>query len=377
MRVVLAPDSFKGTLTAAEAARTLADGWRDVRPDDELVLLPMADGGEGTLDAIAAATPDARRLPVTATGPDDYPVDTHWLLLPNGTAVVELALTSGLTLLDELAPLTAHTLGLGHAIAAALDHGVTRVVVAVGGSASTDGGAGMLTALGAHLTGPADGPVARGVVGLEQLERVDLTSLRALPPGGVLALTDVDSPLLGERGAAAVFGPQKGLDSSALVARAEAALERFAAAMAVERPTLDPSTPGAGAAGGTGFGLLALGARLAAGAPSVADTIGFDAALDGADLVVTGEGRFDGQTAAGKVAHEVARRADARGTPRALVAGRIDAPTAGYATAIDLTTLTGGGAAGSAAAMANPRRWLREAGALLARDAGAGGSPSA
>lgn len=377
MRVVLAPDSFKGTLSAAGAAQALAEGWRDVRPDDELVLLPMADGGEGTLDAMAAATPEARRMPITVTGPDDRAVDTHWLLLPDGTAVVELALTSGLTLLDDLAPLTAHTVGLGEAIAAALDHGATRAIVAIGGSASTDGGAGMLTALGAHLTGPADGPVASGVVGLEQLERVDLTGLRALPLRGVLALTDVDSPLLGERGAAVVFGPQKGLDSPALVARAEAALARFAAAVAAERPGLDASTPGAGAAGGTGFGLLALGAHLAAGAPAVADTIGLDAALDGADLVVTGEGSFDGQTAAGKVAHEVAKRADARGTPRALVAGRIDAPTAGYAAAIDLTTRAGGGAAGSAAAMTDPHRWLREAGALLARRAGAGGSPSA
>lgn len=364
MRVVVAPDSFKGTITAADAARALADGWLSVRPRDTLVLRPLADGGEGTLDAIAAATPEAQRMPVTVTGPDDRPVETHWLLLPDGeTAVVELAATSGITLLPSLAPFTAHTLGLGEAIAAALDHGATRVIVAIGGSASTDGGAGALVALGARLLDADDRRIARGAAGLENLYSVDLTGLRPQPSGGVTVLSDVDNPLLGPRGAAAVFGPQKGLASSEDIARADAALARLARRVTDQRAELHATQPGAGAAGGAGFGLLAWGAVLRPGAPVIADTVGLASALDDADLVITGEGRFDGQTAAGKVPHEVALRADAGGTPRALVAGIIDAAPTGFADAISLADI-----AGSAhSAMAEPAAWLREAGALLAR----------
>lgn len=366
-RIVIAPDSFKGTISAAAAAEALADGWRTVRPGDDVVARPMADGGEGTLDAIAAATPGARLMPVTVTGPDDRPVDTHWLLLPDGTGVVELALTSGLTLLAQPAPFTAHTIGVGEAIAAALDHGVTRLLVAIGGSASTDGGAGMLAALGARFA-PLEGGHPRGPADLARITSVDLFTVRALPPGGVVALTDVDSPLTGPRGAAAVFGPQKGL-APADVEWADTALARVAALLAGARPAsatphaADPATPGAGAAGGTGFGLLAWGASLQSGAVAVADAIGLDAAFADADLVITGEGRFDGQTAAGKVAHEVSRRADAVGMPRALVAGAITAEPHGFAAAVSLTDLAGA----TQPAMADPARWLHAAGAQLAQ----------
>jgi glycerate kinase len=355
-RIVVAPDSFKGTIDAAAAARALADGWRSVRPGDSVDLRPMADGGEGTLDAIAAATRGVRLMPVTVTGPDDRQVDTHWLLLPDGTGVVELAVTSGLTLLDELRPLSAHTIGFGEAIAAALDHGATRLIVALGGSASTDGGAGMLAALGARFA-PLAGGHPRGPADLSRVTQVDLSWLRALPPGGVVALTDVDSPLTGPRGAAAVFGAQKGLapDDTGWV---DTALARIAALLGA-----DPATPGAGAAGGTGFGLLVWGAALTSGAVAVADAVGLDTALAGADLVITGEGRFDGQTAAGKVAHEVSRRADAVGTPRALVAGAIAAEPRGFAAAVSLTDLAGA----AQAAMVDPARWLHAAGAQLAQ----------
>ncbi|WP_241986517.1 glycerate kinase, partial [Cryobacterium fucosi] len=164
--VVIAPDSFKGTIGASDAARRIAAGWASVRPQDRLRLLPMADGGEGTLDAFELAVPGATRMPVTVPGPDDRPVDTHWLLLPDGTGVVELAATSGITLLDRLRPLDAHTLGFGQAIAAALDHGVTRLLLAIGGSGSTDGGSGMLRALGAVLLDSAGRPVPPGGRGL-------------------------------------------------------------------------------------------------------------------------------------------------------------------------------------------------------------------
>lgn len=360
-RVVIAPDSFKGTATAAGAAAAIARGWSSVHPGDELVVRPMADGGEGTIDAFAAAVPGATRMPVTASGPLDEPVAAHWLLLPGEpvTGVVELAATSGITLLDPLAPLDAHTRGFGEAIAAALDHGVERLLLALGGSASTDGGAGALAALGAELLDDAGLPVTAGGRGLARLAELRLDGLRRPPAAGALLLVDVTNPLLGPSGAAAVFGPQKGA-SLAEVAELDAGLARLAELL----PAVDPETPGAGAAGGTGYGLLAWGATTAPGARTVAQTVGLSAALRGAALVITGEGRFDGQSAAGKVPSEVVRLAASAGVPAALVAGAVDAEPerAGFAASASLTALAGSGAA----AVAEPLRWLERAGADLA-----------
>ncbi|MFE6964037.1 glycerate kinase [Agromyces sp. NPDC057679] len=360
-RVVIAPDSFKGTATAAEAAAAIARGWRTMRPGDELVLHPMADGGEGTLDAFAAAVPGATRMPVTVTGPLDAPVAAHWLLLPGepATGVVELAVTSGITLLDPLAPLDAHTRGFGQAIAAALDHGVVRLLLALGGSASTDGGAGALAALGAELLDGAGRPVPSGGRALARLAEVRLDGLRRPPVSGARLLVDVTNPLLGATGAAEVFGPQKGA-TAADVALLDAGLARLAELL----PGTDPTTPGAGAAGGTGFGLLAWGAGIAPGARTVAETIGLPGALHGASLVITGEGRYDGQSAAGKAPSEVVRLAEAAGIPAALVAGlvSVEPVRAGFAASASLTELAGSGAA----AVAEPLRWLERAGAELA-----------
>lgn len=374
-RIVFAPDSFKGSISARAAATALSEGWRSVAPDDELVLLPLADGGEGTLDAIEVAVPGARRIPVAVTGPDDRPVVAHWLLLPAAggvgeTGVVELAAASGITLLDALRPLDAHTLGLGEAMAAALDRGVERLVIALGGSASTDGGAGVLTALGARLLDAAGAPVAPGARGLAAIDRIDSDALRPLPVGGVVLLTDVDNPLLGPRGAAAVFGPQKGLDS-ATQPLAEAGLRHWAAL----HPHIDPARPGSGAAGGAAFGLLAWGATprtatprtatIEPGAAAIAELLGLPAVLAGADLVVTGEGRFDGQSSGGKAPWQVARLAAAAGTPCALVAGAITAEAEGFAVTAVLDELAGS----TEAALADPARWLRVAGAGLAAHA--------
>ncbi|GAA1778626.1 glycerate kinase [Agromyces lapidis] len=360
-RIVIAPDSFKGTASATEAAAAIARGWGAVRPTDELVLRPMADGGEGTLDAFGAAMPGAIRVPVTVAGPLAEPVATHWLLLPGepATGVVELAATSGITLLDPLAPLDAHTRGFGEAIAAALDHGVERLLLALGGSASTDGGAGALAELGAALLDGAGRPVAAGGRALGRLAEVRLDGLRCLPAAGAGLLVDVTNPLLGPAGAAAVFGPQKGA-SPADVAVLEAGLARLAELL----PGTDPETPGAGAAGGTGFGLLAWGASTVPGARTVAETIGLPAALRGAALVITGEGRFDGQSAAGKVPSEIVRLAESAGVPAALVAGLVVAEprAAGFGASASLTELAGSGAA----AVAEPLRWLERAGAELA-----------
>lgn len=361
--VVVAPDSFKGTATAAEVASAIADGWRTVRPDDGLRLLPMADGGEGTLDAFAAAVPSARRHPVTVTGPVGDPVEAEWLELPDGTAVVELAQTSGLTLLDPLQPFAAHTVGFGEAIAAALDHGARRLLLAIGGSSSTDGGAGLLSALGARLIDADGGPAAHGNAGLATLDRIDTTGLRALPADGAVILSDVTNPLLGDRGAAAVFGPQKGAGATD-VPVLDANLARFArrAQGAFGRDLADAAVvePGAGAAGGAGYGLLLWGATATSGARGVGDAIELPEAAAGASIVITGEGRFDDQTADGKVASWVAGLAADR---TMLVAGAIQAPTEGtFLAAASLTELAGG----VEAAMAEPLVHLRAAGAALA-----------
>ncbi|SFR71741.1 glycerate kinase [Agromyces sp. CF514] len=365
-RIVFAPDSFKGTVDAADAAAALARGWRRERPGDELVLRPMADGGEGTLDAFAAAVPGAERMPITVAppAPGTLPVDTSWLRLPDGTAVVELAATCGIVLVQPQQPLDAHTRGFGEAIAAALDAGATRLLLGLGGSASTDGGSGALGALGARILDGDGRPVPLGGRGLAAAASVDLSGLRALPPGGVLILGDVTNPLLGPSGAAAVFGPQKGADASD-VASLEAGLARFAGVVAdvVRGDEALADAPGSGAAGGTGFGLLAWGASMGAGARLVAEAVGLADALAGADLVITGEGRFDGQSEAGKAPTEVAALARAAGVPVALVAGAITADASAFTASASLSELAGSGAA----AMAEPVHWLEEAGSALAR----------
>ncbi|KJL37204.1 MAG: glycerate kinase [Microbacterium sp.] len=361
LTVVVAPDSFKETLSAPAVADAFIAGWRSARPGDHLISRPMADGGEGTLDAIARAVPGSVREPVAVTGPDGARVESAWLRLPptpdapHGIAVVELAATSGLELLgSRRLPWDAQSVGFGEAIAAALDAGVSRLLLAVGGSASTDGGIGMLTALGARFTDAAGSPIARGARGLLDLAHVDLSGLRPLPTCGAVVLSDVSNPLLGERGAASVFGPQKGLDGEA-IARVDAALARLGGLLPG-----DPDAAGAGAAGGVGFALRAWGATAASGAGQVARTIGLPADLDRADVVVTGEGSFDGQTAAGKAPAIVAGMAADRGVSALLVAGRLaaDPTTAGFRVAYSLTDLAGSGEA----ARAEAALWVREAG---------------
>lgn len=365
MRTVFAPDSFKGTLSAADAAAALAEGWLRERPGDEVLLRPMADGGEGTVEAFAAAVNGAREMPVTVTGPAGEPIPARWLLLPpaedapRGAAVIDLASTSGIELLgDRREPWDAGTAGFGQAIAAALDHGVSRLVLGVGSSASTDGGAGMLTALGTRILDVAGEPIAHGARGLLDVASVDLAGLRPVPE--VIVLTDVTNPLTGPRGAAAVFGPQKGLTASDDIARVDAALGRFAGLLG-----LDPSTPGAGAAGGVGGALAVWGARLVPGAAEVARLIGLPEALATADVVVTGEGSYDGQSGDGKVPSYVADLAARSGTVALLAAGRIaaDADARLFAASVSLTEIAGS----AEAALADPERWLREVGVRLAR----------
>ncbi|MFT4030559.1 MAG: glycerate kinase [Protaetiibacter sp.] len=368
-RVVVAPDSFKGSIGAAAVAEALAEGWRAFDPDAELVLRPVADGGEGTLDAFAAAVPGARRIPVAVPPPDGRGprVDAHWLLLPAtrdapaGTGVVELASTCGIELLGaHRDPWHASTEGFGVAIADALGAGVSRLVLAIGSSASTDGGAGMLHALGARFLSADGRSLGRlDAAALRELADVDLSGLRPPPPGGAIVLSDVTAPLTGPEGAAAVFGPQKGFAPQE-VAEADALLRRYAGLFEVSA-----AAPGAGAAGGTGFGLMAWGARLTPGAAEIAALVGLPDEVTAASVVITGEGAYDGQSATGKAPAHVAGLAAAAGTPAALVAGRIDpgAELGGFAVSVSLTELAGS----AVAALADPARWLRVAGGELAR----------
>jgi glycerate 2-kinase len=395
VRVLIAPDSFKGSLGAAAAAAALSEGWLSVRPGDQVTRLPLADGGEGTLDVLAATIPGAHWRRAKVTGPAGASVTARWLELPAlegqgdgtptgrpvsaqvSTAVVELARASGLPLLARPDPIGAQTIGLGELLGRALDAGVGRILVALGGSASTDGGTGALTALGARFLDAAGKPLLPGGGALVGLAAVDLSGLRRAPGGGVSCLTDVTAPLLGPTGAAAVFGPQKGA-RGAQIARLEAGLARLAEVLGG-----DPAAPGAGAAGGTGYGLAAAwGASLTPGAAELGRLAGLDRALADTDLAITGEGRFDETSLTGKTCGTVIAAAAAAGVPVAVVAGQVsDGITArvpgpglvpGLASVIALAGLAGG----TAAAMAGPRRWLRRAGARLASDIGAESSPA-
>jgi glycerate kinase len=357
-RILIAPDSFKGSATALEAAQAIGRGWASARPRDQVRLAPMADGGEGTIDAFAAAFPAAVRMPVTVTGPDDHPVDAHWLLLPDGTGVVELACTSGITLLDPLRPMTAHTRGFGQAIVDALDHRIQRLLLAIGGSSSTDGGVGALAELGALFLDDRGQPIRDGGAGLADLHTVVLGSLRALPLGGAVVLSDVTSPLTGATGAAVVFAPQKGADPRA-VTELDRGLGRLASFAASDA---DPAAPGAGAAGGAGYGLMLWGAALSAGSDAVGDALGIPALVEQNDLVITGEGRFDGQSLAGKVPGYLLSHAERAGVPLALIAGAIQAATDRFIAARSLSDLAGSARAATTAA--GP--WLAAAGRDLA-----------
>ena len=350
---MIAPDSFKGSLDAMDVAAALADGWRRARPHDELTLLPQADGGEGTLAVIAAATPDAVLRPAgDVTGPHGRAVPSHWLQLPDGTAVVELAQASGLPLMPRPDPLGATTRGLGETVAAALDAGASRLVIGLGGSASTDGGAGALSALGMRLLDADDRPLGDGGGELARLTRIDASGMRPAPADGVLLLSDVTAPLLGPDGAAAVFGPQKGADAGD-VRTLDDALAVWAGLLGG-----DPAVPGAGAAGGTGYGFhAAWGAGIESGARAIAGLTGLTAAAASADLVMTGEGAFDATSLGGKVTGNVLALA---GDRTLIVAGRVDADPG--VRSVSLTELAGS----PGAALGDPAHWLREAAAQLA-----------
>ncbi len=305
-------------MTATQAAAAIASGVHDAFPGADVVQIPVADGGDGTVEALV----DARRGEYRTTaveGPLGDPVEARYGLIDAGrTAVVELATASGLTLIapERRDPRKASTYGFGQLLDAARRDGVDTIIAGIGGSATNDGGAGMAQALGVRLLDAAGNDLPRGGAALAGLARVDASGL---DPGWravkVRVATDVTNPLTGPLGASAVYGPQKGADP-AMVAELDRALKRFGEVVGVD------DLPGAGAAGGTGAGLVAfLGATLERGAPLIVEATGFDDALAGADLVITGEGRVDEQTAYGKAPGEVAKRANRAGIPVLLLAG--------------------------------------------------------
>ncbi|MBB3332347.1 glycerate kinase [Halomonas campaniensis] len=326
MKILICPDSFKDALPAEAAAHAIACGIRRLGGDITSVECPLADGGEGSLDALLAATGAERR---TARVHDalgrETRADWGWQAASR-TAYVELAEASGLQALApaERTALHSTTLGVGELIREALDAGAERLLLTLGGSATNDGGAGMLEALGARLLDAEGRPLPRGGAALADLAELDLGGLDSrLADLRVETAVDVDNPLLGERGASAVFGPQKGATPDD-VARLDAALGRFADVTAAALGEEHRELPGAGAAGGMGFAARAfLGATLRPGIELVMAQAGFEALLDDADLVITGEGQLDGQSLAGKTPVGVARAARAKGVPVVVLAGRL------------------------------------------------------
>lgn len=317
--VLIAPDKFKGSLTAAEVAAAVRRGVRRTRPDVAVTSLPVADGGDGTLAAAVAAGFDL--VPVTATGPTGDPVRSAYARR-GSTAVVELADACGLARLPAgPEPLTASSRGAGDVLAAAVDAGCTTVVLGIGGSASTDGGAGLVRSLGARLLDTGGHELPDGGAALAGLARVEIDALQRYRDVEVVVACDVDNPLTGPRGAAATYGPQKGA-TPAQVAGLDAALGHLADVVARAAGHDLRDAAGAGAAGGVGFAALALlGAELRPGIDLVLDLAGFAGHLAGADLVVTGEGALDEQTLHGKAPAGVAAAAARAGVPVFAVCG--------------------------------------------------------
>ncbi|MBU6493695.1 MAG: glycerate kinase [Burkholderiales bacterium] len=325
--IVIAPDSFKGSLSAADVAAAIATGVARVHPGAEVRQRPMADGGEGTLDALLAG--GGQRVEQTVRGAGGAALKSSFGLLPDGSGVLESALVVSITDPEGMAEPVARrsTVGLGEQLRAALEHGARRILIGLGGSSTNDGGAGLLVGLGARLLDQAGQPVAPVPAELGKVASIDLSGLDArLRDCELVAMSDVNNPLCGPRGASAVFGPQKGV-SAAQVETFDQAIARFAglAESAFGAPARGAADrPGAGAAGGLGFALQLLGATFRSGAEVVAESIGLADALLGADWLITGEGRSDVQTLSGKTPMVAAQFAQRAGVPATLLSGAVD-----------------------------------------------------
>ncbi|HEY5639320.1 MAG TPA: glycerate kinase [Dehalococcoidia bacterium] len=325
MRIIVAPQEYKGTLTAEEAAAAIAEGTSRAVPDAAVETVAMPDGGPGTVRAVASVTGGERRVS-RVQGPLGRPVDAEWALLPGGTAIIEMAAASGLTLLaeDERDARVTTTRGVGELVLAALDAGAGRLIIGLGGSATNDGGAGMAAALGARLLDAGGDEVAPGGAALARLERIDAGRIDPRIAGvDVTGASDVTNTLCGPDGASLVYGPQKGASLEA-AHELDAALENYARVIDRDLGLAVRDVPGAGAAGGLGAGIIAfLGAEIRPGIDVVAEVVRLRERLDGADLLITGEGRLDSQTRYGKTVAGVARLAAEAGVPVIVVPGAL------------------------------------------------------
>jgi len=382
LTIVVAPDSFGGSLDSVGVAAAIAAGWSNARPHDAVIRKPMADGGEGTLAAVADALGTAaERRSTTTTDALGRPIDAEWLLLDGGRgAFVEMAAASGLARLApaERTPANARlasTRGTGDLVRAALDARVERITIGLGGSATTDGGGGLLRALGVRFLGADGEDVPEGGASLAGLSRIDPAGLDArLNEVTLVVASDVTNPLCGPRGAAATYGPQKGADPAA-VEELDAALAAYGQAIEAATGRLVADLPGSGAAGGTTAGLIGFtGAVVRPGVEVVAELVGLAEALEAADLVITGEGRADEQTLQGKTAIGVAMLASSRRTPVVLLCGGLGpgAEELDIATALAVVQPIIDRPMDLATAMAETERLLVAAAGRLARSVGIG-----
>lgn len=354
-KLLICVDSFKGSIGSLEAAEALATGWLKARPQDQIETVPFADGGEGTIDAIQAAIPDSKLVISNLPG---VSAEISFLSINASTAVVELSRLCGLHVQGTMNPLAATTYPLGLGIRLAIETGHKNIYVALGGSASTDGGSGALEALGAKLLTSSGEQIERGNHGLAGLANVDLSEVVVGSDISLVLLSDVDNPLLGPRGAVNVFAKQKGAKDSDLP-KMESNLSHFAGFFQNDLAQI----PGTGAAGGTGFGLTLLGGNITSGARHVADLISLHSRVSNANFVITGEGGFDSQSEDGKAVSIVTRECAILGKPCFLVAGRIEGDTAFFASSIAISDI----APTIESSIASAASWLEVAGEELAR----------
>ena len=354
-KILIAPDSFKGIATSAQVAEALADGWKFIRSEDQIVIAPFADGGEGTLDCIESVAPGSVRIPITVEGATGTQHESSWLLVDSDTAVIEMATLCGITTVDKLDPLGAHSYGLGQAIKAALDDDrVNEILIAVGGSASTDAGMGALTALGFKGLNSTGQEIALGGGNLHLLACIENPVTIRKPMRGIKILVDVQSPLTGPNGAAHIFAPQKGADAQQ-ISELDTGLVHFLELIGVQ------DRAGFGAAGGVSCGLaVLLQASIVSGVQTIAKLIGLQKKIKEADCVITGEGSFDEQSYRGKAVGYLLEIAKAQNRPVMIACGVNKNETS--PTIISLVEL----APSVESAIADSQRWLVESGKVLA-----------
>lgn len=352
-RVLICLDSFKGSVSSPDAGQAISRGWSSVASEDVVEVLAFADGGEGTIEALETALVDSKRIKKSLSGADEL----SFLLMPDGSALVELAELCGVKIEGTKNPLGATTLKVGQAIKMAVESGSKNIYVALGGSASTDGGAGLLIGLGAKLLDSSGKEIEGGNRGLASLSSVDLSNLGFLSGVNITVLSDVENPLLGDSGAARVFGPQKGASAFQLEE-----MERNLQTWSDFFPDVSPDSRGAGAAGGTSFGLIVLGATIKSGGEFVSEITNLDKKIASVDVVITGEGMFDSQSLDGKAVSIVLAGCKKHLTPCYLVAGQIVGGTEIFDESVSLTDL----APSKEISILDPRPWLENAGANLA-----------